>query len=455
MPGPISRRRFLKTAAAGTAVTVLAGPFRSGAYAANETLACACIGTGGRGGAHVKAATDAERVVALCDVDDGRLAGAAKQVAKKHPGVKTFTDYRKMFDDAHKTFDVVFVATPDHHHAPASMRAIKHGKHVYTEKPMTWSIWEARRLRDEARKARVATQMGNQGMATETHRRLCETIWAGVIGKVREVHIWTDRAAGWWPQGLDRPAYADPVPGHIHWDEWLGPAPERPFVAKWRQGEAKGKSRAGDAVYLPFVWRGWWDFGTGALGDIACHAMAPAFWALHLGKPTAVEAKHSGSNKEMYPAWSIITYEFPARGEEPPCKLVWYDGGKRPPRPKELEQGRDVGSNGALYVGEKGTIFGHRVIPESRMKDMTEPPKTIPRVPSHHADFFIACRGGRPACSNFDFASNETEAALVGNLAIRAGRRIEWDGEAMRPTNCSDADVLALIRRDYRKGWEL
>ena len=360
-----------------------------------------------------------------------------------------------MFDDAHKMFDVVFVATPDHHHAPASMRAIKHGKHVYTEKPLTWSIWEARRLAEEARKAGVATQMGNQGMATEDHRRLCETIWAGTIGKVREVHIWTDRAAGWWPQGVDRPAYSDPVPDHIKWDEWLGPAPERPFVARWRNGEAKGKSRAGDAVYLPFVWRGWWDFGTGALGDIACHAMAPAFWALKLGRPIAVEAKHSGCNKETYPEWSIITYEFPARGDMPAMKLVWYDGGKKPPRPADLEEGRDLGSNGALYVGEKGTLFGHRLIPESKMKDFEPPPKTIPRVPSHHEDFFIACRGGRPACSNYDFAANETEAALVGNLAIRAGRRIEWDGEAMKPTNCSEPDVLALIHREYRKGWEL
>ena len=454
MPHRTSRRRFLKGAAVAAGVTVLTGPLGASAYAANEKLNCACIGAGGRGGAHVGEAAR-ENLVALCDIDEGRLAGAAKKVAKEHPSVKTFTDYRKMFDKAHKSFDVVFVGTPDHHHAPASMMAIKHGKHVYCEKPLTHSIHEARRIAEEARKAKVATQMGNQGMASEGHRALCEFIWAGAIGKVREVHIWTDRALGWWPQGVDRPAYTDPVPEHINWDLWLGPAPERPFVDKWRNGEAKGKSRRGDQVYLPFVWRGWWDFGTGALGDIACHSMAPVFWALKLGLPTAVEAKHSGCNRETFPIWSIITYEFPARGDQPPVKLVWYDGGKKPPRPKELEESRQLGKGGAIYIGDKGTMFGSRIIPEEKMKAFPRPEKTIPRVKSHHDDFFRACRGERPASSNFDFAGNLAEAALVGNVAIRAGKRIEWDGENMKPTNCSDPAVLQVIRRQYRKGWRI
>jgi len=287
-------------------------------------------------------------------------------------------------------------------------------------------------------------------MASEEHRRLCEYLWAGAIGPVREVHVWTDRPINWWPQGLNRPAYTDSVPKHLNWDLWLGPAPTRPYVGAWREGPAKGKH-----LYHPHNWRGWWDFGTGALGDIACHAMAPAFWALKLGKPTAVEAEHSPSNDEMFPDWSIITYEFPARGDLPPVKLVWYDGGKKPSRPPELEPGRELGDNGALYVGDRGKMLDHRIIPEEKMKQVKPPEKTIPRVPGHHEDFFIACRGGRPAASNFDFAGNLTEAALAGNVAIRAGRRIEWDGEAMKPKNCSDPAVLRLIRREYRKGWSL
>lgn len=457
MSGSSTRRSFLK----GAAATVVVGSFSARAYAANEKLRCACIGVGGRGGAHVEAAMT-EHLVALCDIDRNRLDSAARSVAKHNPKVKVFTDYRKMFDEAHREFDVVFVATPDHHHAPASMMAIKHGKHVYTEKPLTHSIYEARRLAEEARKAGVATQMGNQGMASEEHRRLCEYIWSGAIGPVREVHVWTDRPINWWPQGLDRPAYTDPVPESLDWDLWLGPAPVRPFAAHWRIPPAKNKEeyhpdncRCGNGVYHPATWRGWWDFGTGALGDIACHAMAPAFWALKLGKPTAVEAEHSPCNAEMFPVWSIITYQFPARGDLPPVKLVWYDGGKKPPRPPELEPGRELADNGAIYIGDRGKILDHRIIPEEKMKQVKPPEKTIPRVPGHHEDFFIACRGGRPACSNFDFAGNLTEAALVGNVAIRAGRRIEWDGENMKPTNCSDPEVLRVIRREYRKGWTL
>jgi predicted dehydrogenase len=440
-----TRRSFVQ----GAAATVLVGSFNARAYAANEKLHCACVGAGGRAGAHVEAALG-ERLIAICDIDRQRLEGAATSAARRNQTVKTFVDYRQMFDEMHKEFDVVFVGTADHHHAPASMLALKHGKHVYTEKPLTHSIYEARRLTEEARRAGVATQQGNQGMASEEHRRLCEYIWAGAIGPVREVHIWTDRPINWWPQGLDRPTYSDPVPDHVAWDLWLGPAPERPYVACWREGKYLGKP-----LYHPHNWRGWWDFGTGALGDIACHAMAPAFWALKLRKPTAVAAEHAPCNAEMFPDWSIITYEFPARGDLPPVKLVWYDGGRRPSPPPELGPGQQLGDNGALYIGDQGKILGHRIIPEEKMRQFPPPEKSLPRVPSHHEDFFIACRGGRPAGSNFDFAGNLTEAALVGNVAIRAGRRIEWDADAMQPTNCSDPDVLRVIRREYRRGWTL
>ncbi|MGA2620424.1 MAG: Gfo/Idh/MocA family oxidoreductase [Thermoguttaceae bacterium] len=444
-----SNRRLFLQGAAGAAATLAIGSFSSKAYAANGKLRCACIGVGGRGGAHVEAAMK-ENLVALCDSDRQRLESAARSVAQHNPRVKIFTDYRKLFDEAQREFDVVFVATPDHHHAPASMLAIKHGKHVYTEKPLAHSIYEARCLVEAARKAGVATQMGNQGMASEEHRRVCEYIWAGAIGLVREVHVWTDRPINWWPQGLDRPTYTDPVPKHLSWDLWLGPAPQRPYVDHWREGLASGKS-----LYHPHNWRGWWDFGTGALGDIACHAMAPAFWALKLGKPTAVQAEHSPCSAEMFPNWSIITYEFPARGDTPPVKLVWYDGGKKPPRPTELEQGRQLGDNGVLYIGDRGTMLDHRIIPDEKMRQVRPPEKIIPRVPSHHEDFFIACRGVRPPCSNYDFSGNLTEAALVGNVALRAGRRIDWDAEAMKPKNCSDTEVLRVIRREYRSGWSL
>jgi len=445
----VNRRAFLKTTAAVAGLTVLGGPFKSSAYAANEKLNCAAIGAGGRGGAHVEA-SGRENCVALCDVDAKTLGNAAK----KYPNAKTFSDYRKMFDEMAKGIDVVFVGTPDHHHAPASMLALKHKKHVYCEKPLTHSIYEARKVAEAAREAKVATQMGTQGMSSEGVRLLAEFIQAGAIGKVTEVHVWTDRPINWWPQGVDRPSYTDDVPARLNWDVWLGPAPERPFAATWRDGPHKGKQ-----VYHPFVWRGWWDFGTGALGDIACHSMSPIFFALKLGYPTAVEAKSSELFKETAPLWSIITYEFPARGDLPPVKMTWYDGKKQPPRPEELEPDRKWDFNGTLFVGDKGKLLfdgSPRIIPEAKMKEFTRPEATLPRTPGndHHTDFFIACRGGRPAISNFDFASLVAESALVGNLSLRLGnKRLEWDGPAMKATNAPEAQPY--IRREYRKGWTL
>jgi predicted dehydrogenase len=445
----VNRRAFLKTTAAVAGLTVLGGPFKSSAYAANEKLNCAAIGAGGRGGAHVEA-SGRENCVALCDVDANTLGNAAK----KYPNARTFSDYRKMFDEMAKGIDVVFVGTPDHHHAPASMLALKHKKHVYCEKPLTHSIYEARKVAEAAREAKVATQMGTQGMSSEGVRLLAEFIQAGAIGKVTEVHVWTDRPINWWPQGVDRPSYTDDVPARLNWDVWLGPAPERPFAATWRDGPHKGKQ-----VYHPFVWRGWWDFGTGALGDIACHSMSPIFFALKLGYPTAVEAKSSELFKETAPLWSIITYEFPARGDLPPVKMTWYDGKKQPPRPEELEPDRKWDFNGTLFVGDKGKLLFDgtpRIIPEAKMKEFKRPEATLPRTPGndHHTDFFIACRGGRPAISNFDFASLVAESALVGNISLRLGnKRLEWDGPAMKATNAPEAQPY--VRREYRKGWTL
>ena len=428
----LTRRHFIQ----GTGAALTAAFVPSQAFGANEKINFACIGVGGRGGAHVGPAAS-HNLVALCDVDKNRLG---KQ-ARKHAKAKAFQDYRRLFDSMAKQIDAVFVATPDHHHFHASRMALQLGKHVYCEKPLTHSVWEARTLAEEAKKAKVATQMGNQGLSSEGTRLLAEFLAAGAIGDVREVHIWTDRPQGWWPQGCTRPKDTPPVPGNLDWNTWLGPAPERPY----------------HSCYLPFKWRGWWDFGTGALGDIGCHAMAPIFFALDFAYPTAVElVDEEGMTKESGPQWAIIRYDIPARGKRPPYKLFWYDGKKKPPRPEELEKSRKIPNGGALLIGDKGKMFAGgtpRIIPESKMKEFKRPEQSLPRIPkgSHHEDFFIACKGGRPACSNFSFAGPVTETVLAGNLALRLKRRIELDLPNLKAKNVPEADTL--IKREYRKGW--
>ncbi len=435
----ISRRKFLRGAAGAAAATIVSPRVLGGqeGQAPSEKLNIACVGVGGRAEAHVIAAAEQQNLVAVCDVDRKRLA----LTSKKYPGAKTYTDYRKMLDEVAKGIDAVFVATPDHHHAPATMAALKLGKHVYCEKPLTHSVWEARQVAEEARRAKVATQMGNQGFSKEGTRLLAEWIAAGAIGQVTEAHLWTDRPI--WPQGLEERPPSKAAPSHLEWDLWIGPAPYREYH---------------DLLH-PFAWRGWWDFGCGALGDMGCHGMAPVFFALKLGYPTAVEAETSGATPECAPAWSIVRYEFPARGDMPPVKLTWYDGKKTPPRPEELEEGRSFGDTGTLLVGDKGKLMvfddNPRLIPEAKMQEFKRPPKTLPRVPrgDHQRDWFSACRGGGPACSNFDFAGPLTEAVLAGNVAIRTGKRLEWDWPNVKAANAPEADPF--IRREYRKGWSL
>jgi hypothetical protein len=325
------------------------------------------------------------------------------------------------------------------------MAAIKLGKHVYVQKPLTWSVEEAHKLTLAAREAKVATQMGNQEHSSEDIRVLCEIIWSGAIGPVREVHAWTDRPV--WPQGIARPADTPNVPAHLDWDLWLGPAPVRPY----------------NPVYHPFAWRGWFDFGTGALGDMGCHIIDRAFWALKLGAPVAVESCASSrvvknwskvEDKETYPDASIVRYEFGARGEMPAVRLTWYDGGLKPARPAELEPERNLPANGIMFVGDKGVIMDGRIIPESRMKDFQRPAKTILRITGTHEQNWIdACKGGPAACSNFDYAGPLAEAVLLGNIAIRTGRRLEWDGANMKITNIPEANEL--VGRKYRPGWTL
>ena len=339
----IHRRQFLrKTAALATATAgamsfpapyVLAAP-------PNSQLNIAGIGVGGRGGAHVEAFAEREPRGSLRRGRRARATGACgsskscnKDRGLSRPLPESFSDYREMFDKMHGQIDAVFVATPDHHHALASLTAIRLGKHVYCEKPLTHNIREARLLTLAARGNKVATQMGNNGRENDGWRRLCEWIWAGAIGNVQEAHVWTDRAGipkrFWWPQGGDRPAGADPIPAGLNWDAWLGPAPERPYLGTYKEGKFRGK-----AVYQPFVWRGWWDFGTGALGDIGCHAMSGLFTALKIEFAESVElVKDTGDGTaEMFPTSSIIRWDIPARGDMPPCKIFWYDGGYYPSR---------------------------------------------------------------------------------------------------------------------------
>ena len=463
----INRRQFLRgTTLSAAAFMVLPSGVLGlhGAPGANSKLNLAGIGIGGQGGSDLSQ-MESENIVALCDVDQNHGA----HVFKKYSRAKQFTDYRKMLDEM-KEIDGVVIATPDHHHAFAAMEAFKHGKHVYCEKPLTHSIWEAHHLAQAAREAKVATQMGNQGQASEQTRRLCELVWAGVIGNVTEAHIWTDRPSNglfneYWPQGVGRPKDTPPVPATLNWDLWLGPAPERPY----------------HPAYLPFKWRGWWDFGTGALGDIGCHAMDPVFRALKLGAPLSVQASSTRVNEETFPLGSIVTYEFPARAaqpqennqhvkglsgkgagavEMPPCKLVWYDGGLRPPRPPTLPNGAAMGDNGRLLVGDKGFILVNKAYPASCAKEAEAVAKTIPRSPGHYREWIEACKGGQPAGSNFNFAGPLAESVLLGNVALRVQLRedltltkLAWDSTNLKFTNQDDANKF--VRRQYRAGWNI
>ncbi len=451
----INRRHFIYTSAVAAGALAAGFPARmarANYKSPNEKLDIAGVGTNGRAAADLEGVSG-ENIVALCDVDSNSLADALK----KYPGARPYTDYRVMLE-REKTIDAVTVATPDHHHAPAAIRAIHAGKHVYVEKPLTHTVWEARQLTLAARKKGVATQMGNQGHSGTGIRELCEMIWAGSIGEVREVHCWTDRAKGWWAQGVPRPAGSDPVPSFLDWDKWLGSAAERPYLNYWSK---ELQTELNPHVYHPSAWRGWWDFGCGALGDMACHLMDCPQMALKLGPPDTVEMTSSSERvPEMPPVEAILRYEFPARGDMPPCALTWYDSGQKPPRPAELEADQ-LDSNGVLFIGAKGKMicgcYGEhpRLLPESSMADYKRPAKTIPRVPgnSPHQDWIRACKGGPAACSNFDISGPFTEWVLLGNLAIRLGKKLEWDAEHLRFRNAPEAEEL--IKGSYRPGWEV
>jgi predicted dehydrogenase len=437
----IHRRRFLTTTAAAAfgfhilPRCALGGP---GHKAPSEKLNIAGIGVGNQGWGDVKQMAG-ENIVALCDVD----MKYAAHTFKDFPLAEVFKDYRVMLEKR-KDIDAVVIGTPDHMHAPITLAALRSGKHVYVEKPMAHSIEEARVMARVAKETGLVTQMGNNGHGGEGLRLTREWIQAGVIGPVREVHGWTDRAGNWWKQDVDRPTDTPPVPPELDWNLWLGAAPVRPY----------------NRIYHPGAWRGWFDFGTGAMGDMAIHNVDPAFYALDLDAPVAVEAQTSSPlKKESYPSWDVITYEFAAKGDRPAVKMVWHDGGKMPPRPAGLEPGRKLQDNGIYFVGDKGVILcggwsgPPHLLPESKMKDFEPPPKTIPRSIGHHAEWIRACKQGKPedAKAGFAYSGPFTEALLVGNLAVRLQKRIEWDSAAMKATNAPEAD--ALIRKTYRSGF--
>ncbi len=440
-----NRRTFLQESAAiGIGLWAGGGMLPKVSAAANEKIRFACIGIGGKGDSDSADAGKNGDVIAICDIDDARLENAA---SKKFPSAQRFNDYRKMFDEIGKSIDAVTVSTPDHHHAFASVAAMKLGKACFTQKPLTHSVSEARLLAHTAREMKVATQMGNQGTASDSLRKAAATIKAGALGTVKEVHVWTNRPV--WPQGGPRPKPAESIPETVHWDLWVGPAPFREY--------APG--------YHDFKWRGWWDFGTGALGDMACHTFNMPYMALGLKDPVSIEAEHSGHNGDSYPNWSIIKFMFPATGSRPAIPVTWYDGGEKPEKALfgEKYADKDLPISGALVVGEKDTLHAHGDYCErfSLISGATPPDVEFVKSPGHFVEWVEAIRGGKPAMSNFsDYAGGLTETILLGNLAVWAGKgpnsdgkKIEWDAANLRATNAPEVDII--VKRPYRSGWTL
>jgi predicted dehydrogenase len=430
-----TRREFLiGSAAAGMGVLLADEAWAREVRSPNEKIRFAAIGVGGKGDSDTADAARSGDLVAICDVDENTLNAAGR----KYPNAKRYTDFRRMLEEMEDGIDAVTVSTPDHTHAPAAAMAMKMGKHCFCQKPLTHSIWEARRLGEIARDKKVATQMGNQGTASGDLRKNAALVRAGILGTVKEVHVWTNRPV--WPQGDPRPSESSTPPATLHWDLWLGPAPERPYAPK---------------VYHTFAWRGWWDFGTGALGDMACHTMNMPFMALDLRNPVSVQAETPGHNRDSYPKWSIIRYEFKATDRRPALTLTWYDGGKRPPR--DLLDGKEPESSGALIIGEKGSLYSPGDSGNNRvlLGGATETEVTYPQSPGHFEEWVRAIRGGEPAMSNFpDYASPLTETVLLGNLAVWAdGKKIEWNARRLRARNAPE--VRHIIRREYRDGWKV
>jgi predicted dehydrogenase len=431
MTARTTRRDFLKaTALAGAGFWALGGVALAESRSPNEKLNLAIIGAGGRGAANTSSVAG-ENIVALCDVDAANLGKAAE----KFPKARTYADFRKLLDDA-KDIDAVVVSTCEHTHAFATLPAIGLGKHVYCEKPLAHCVWEARTVAEAATKAKVVTQMGTQIHATDNYRRVVELVQAGVIGAVRECHVWVARDWG----GGDRPTETQPVPATLNWDLWLGPAPERPF----------------HSVYFPGPkWYKWWDFGGGVLPDLGSHWNDLPFWALKLRHPLTIEAEGPPVHPETAPPWLIVRWEFPSREGMPPVRLTWYQGGKKPGLLAESKV--PAWDNGVLFVGDKGMILAdygkHLLLPEAEFAGLKRPEASIPASVGHHAEWIQACKTGKPTTCHFDYSGALTESNLLGNVAYRVGKKLEWDAENLKAKNCPEADHL--IRKEYRKGWSL
>jgi predicted dehydrogenase len=449
----ISRRRFIGNVATATAgLTILPSFMVSGLghIPPSDKLNIAGVGIGGVGGTNIRNLSS-QNIVALCDVDWDYAAGTFK----KYPEAKKYKDYRKMFDEVGNSIDAVVVATPDHTHAIVAAAAIRMGKHVYVQKPLTHTVYESRLLTDLAREYKVATQMGNQGNSGDGIRQTCEWIWDGAIGDVTEVCAWTNRPI--WPQGLERPTEMPSLPPTLAWDLFIGPAKWRPY----------------NPAYTPWNWRAWWDFGTGALGDMACHILDPAFWALKPGQPICIYGSSTQVNTESAPYASMVHYEFPGRGKIgkiklPPMKMTWYDGGLLPPRPAELKDGQIMGdqNGGVLFVGSKGNLmtgcYGRNpvLLPEELDKNYKQPPATIRRINDamgggHEMDWVRACKESPESrvqtSSNFDYAGPLNEVVVMGNLAIRLQdlkRKLMWDGKEMKINNIADDDKIRVVTTD-------
>ncbi|MGC8742661.1 MAG: Gfo/Idh/MocA family protein [Verrucomicrobiia bacterium] len=442
----IDRRSFLKKAGAVATFTLAASTtvlHKAGAQTPSAKLNLAFIGAGGRAEANLSG-LNGENVVALCDVDNQRSEAARK----KYPNAKFYRDWRKMFDEMEKSIDAVVVSTPDHTHAVAAMAAIKRGKHIYCEKPLAHSIGEVRALMEAAKKQNVVSQLGNQGHSFDTIRTFYEWIKDGAIGNVHTIHAFASAKYSRLDQ-LDTLKQEFPVPEWLDWDLWLGPAPYRPY----------------NPAYLPGKWRGWSAFGTGMIGDWICHVVDPSFWALDLGSPISVqaEAKNYDPKKhyETFPYGSKITFEFAPTKSRGAIKLIWYDGVEKPPRPADLEPDDRLPDTGAVVIGDKGTIIhgshgagGVRLIPDSKMQAYQKPPKTLPRVKNHYADWLNAIRNKQKAGSDFSYGGPLTELALIGIIAIRfLGEKLLWDGKNAKFTNNNEANKF--IQPQFRNGWSL
>lgn len=425
-----SRRRFVKS----TFTATIAGGFFSetpsrASHSANEKLKILCIGTANRAAADIQG-VQGEDIVGLCDVDQNYLARASSQFTK----AAKFTDYREMIDRESSRVDAVVIGTSDHHHAPATMRAINAGLHVYCEKPLTHTVAEARMIANAAKAKGVATQMGTQIHASNNYRRVVEIIRSGAIGDVSEAHVWVGK--GWG--GGDRPAQADAVPSHLDWDLWLGPAPERPY--------ANGR-------YHPAQWRRWWDFGQGTLGDMGCHYMDLPFWALDLRHPISCRAEGPEVHPETCPLGLTVKYKFPARNGRPAVDLTWYDGNQCP----QQVAGERVPGSGVMFIGSKGKLFAsytnYRLFPGDHFVDFQPPARTIADSIGHHAEWIKACKDGSPTTCNFDYSGALTESVLLGNVAYRVGKPLTWNAAELKATDCPEADKL--IHKEYRAGWEV